>query len=143
MLRESSKKELISCLKRASLEVMTQWYFKELCGLLPYILVSGLTTTQENCAGVDAGVDVGLEFVPVKGKEYLVWYCERGAKTRTGKENEQKRMFNPQVYATSGNRCPVLYNIFKQHRPNESLTLHSFLHSWHPADMQWYFNSPY
>ena len=92
--------------------------------------------------------DVGLEFDPIKNQEYLVWYCERGTKTRTGKENEQKRMFNPRVYATGNDRCAVkYYKIFKTHRPKESLTPASpfFLaikHNRQPSDTLWYFNRP-
>ena len=62
--------------------------------------------------------DVGLVYDHAKQKEYLTWYCERGTKTRTGKENEQKRLFNPVVYATGTNRCPIeFYKSFRSHRP--------------------------
>eukprot|EP00111_Clytia_hemisphaerica_P012069 TCONS_00035468-protein len=65
--------------------------------------------------------DVVVEKDPVKG-ECLVLIKERGSKTRQGKENEEKRFYNPCVYAIEGDRCPVdLYKEFKERRPSEAL----------------------
>ena len=43
--------------------------------------------------------DVVLESDPERG-ECIVLICERGTKTRTGKENQEKRFYNPTAYAT-------------------------------------------
>ena len=49
------------------------------------------------------------------GKEYLRWICERGTKTRVGNENETKRAFDPVVYASNTDQCPVMfYKIFRK-----------------------------
>lgn len=56
-----------------------------------------------------------------EGKEYLTWICERGSKTRNGRENETKRAFYPLVFENSTDRCSIkFYKIFMIHRPKES-----------------------
>ena len=54
------------------------------------------------------------------GEEMLVWLAERGTKTRHGQEKGHRRAFQPKVYATKAERCPVkFYKTFKSHRPLE------------------------
>ena len=56
-----------------------------------------------------------------EGKEYLTWICERGSKTRNGRENETKRAFYPLIFENSTDRCSIkFYKIFMMHRPKES-----------------------
>ena len=58
-----------------------------------------------------------------EGREMLVWLCERGTKTRKGQENGHRRSFQPKIYATDTNRCPVkYYKLFESHRPAEMNT---------------------
>ncbi|KAK3741660.1 hypothetical protein QZH41_005088 [Actinostola sp. cb2023] len=42
-----------------------------------------------------------------QNQEYVIWLIERGTKTRTGAEQAPERYFNPRMYATGGDRCPV------------------------------------
>ena len=87
-----------------------------------------------------------MEFDNSKQKKYLKWYCERGFKTRTGKENEQKRSFNPVLYATGGKRCPILYyKEFRKHHPTDMLKEDSqfFLATKNRHDdLVWYLSRP-
>ncbi|XP_031421049.1 uncharacterized protein LOC105908810 isoform X2 [Clupea harengus] len=54
------------------------------------------------------------------GRELLVWLSERGTKNRKGQEIGHGRAFQPKVYATGTNRCPIMmYKMFKSHRPGE------------------------
>ncbi|KXJ14551.1 EGF-like repeat and discoidin I-like domain-containing protein 3 [Exaiptasia diaphana] len=54
------------------------------------------------------------------GEEMLVWLGERGTKTRFGQEKGHQRAFQPKVYATGGERCPLrYYKLFAEHRPAE------------------------
>ena len=58
-----------------------------------------------------------------EGREMLVWLCERATKTRKGQENGHRRSFQPKIYATDTNRCPVkYYKLFESHRPAEMNT---------------------
>ena len=58
-----------------------------------------------------------------EGREMLVWLCERSTKTRKGQENGHRRSFQPKIYATDTNRCPVkYYKLFESHRPAEMNT---------------------
>lgn len=67
--------------------------------------------------------DIQLQQDPVDGREMLVWLSERGTKTRKGQENGHRRSFQPKVYATESERCPVkYYKYFKSHRPAEMNT---------------------
>ena len=90
--------------------------------------------------------DIGLE--KDNSGEHLVLYCERGTKTRKGEEFEVKRAFNPIVYATNSENCPIsYYKEFKNHRPVESLSQQSpfFLACKHKVDLKqpvWYANTP-
>ena len=54
-------------------------------------------------------------------REYVVWHTERGSKTRTGgKEFGPERYFNPRIYATDGERCPVkFFKSYLARRPLE------------------------
>ena len=103
MLRESEEEEVD--------KLFEEGYFNDPMILQRPILWRAISLHFGFRARVESGKlcwgDVGLELDPVKCKEYFVWYCERGTKTRTGKENEQKRMFNPRVYATGSNRWPL------------------------------------
>ena len=50
----------------------------------------------------------------------LVWLAERGTKTRHGQEKGHQRAFQPKVFATNTERCPVkYYKKVKSHRPAE------------------------
>ena len=54
------------------------------------------------------------------GKETLVCLAERRTKTRHDEEKGHRRAFQPKVYATKTERCPVkFYKTFKSHRPVE------------------------
>lgn len=65
--------------------------------------------------------DIVYECDQEKG-ECIVLIRERGTKTRTGKENQEKRFYNPTAYATGTDRCPVsYYKEFRNHRPSEAL----------------------
>ena len=51
-------------------------------------------------------------------ERYVEWKAERGTKTRNGKENEQKRAYDPVLYPTNTSRCPVAYfEKYKSYRP--------------------------
>ena len=51
-------------------------------------------------------------------KEMLVWLSERETKTRHGQEKGHQRAFQPKVYATKSEQCPVkFYKTFKSDRP--------------------------
>ena len=43
------------------------------------------------------------------GGEMLVWLAERGTKNRRGQEQGHRRAFQPKVYATKTERCPVKF----------------------------------
>ena len=53
----------------------------------------------------------------------MVWLAERGSKTRQGLEGSHQRQFNPKIFATGTEQCPVRYfKIFESHRPEEAKT---------------------
>ena len=54
-------------------------------------------------------------------REYLEWLMERGSKTRDGSNGSiPERPFNPKMFATGGERCPVtMYKKFVEHRPSD------------------------
>ena len=42
------------------------------------------------------------------GREYVMWVTERGSKTRTGgKDSMPEHYFDPRMYTTITDRCPV------------------------------------
>jgi len=43
------------------------------------------------------------------GEEMLVWLAERGMKTRHGQEKGHRKAFQPKLYATKSERCPVKF----------------------------------
>ena len=45
--------------------------------------------------------------------EYVELKIERGTKTRTGCEGQKERAFNPRMYATGGEKCPIA--LFKKY----------------------------
>ena len=57
-----------------------------------------------------------------KGQEYVEFCTERGTKTRTGAESgESLRAFNPRMYATGTERCPVsIFKNYIQKRPQQA-----------------------
>ena len=65
--------------------------------------------------------DVELQQHPLQdGREMLVWINERETKTQKGRENGHKRAFQPKIYATGTERCPIKLNkFFRDHRPVE------------------------
>ena len=52
---------------------------------------------------------------------YIEWMTERGTKTRTGGKNSvPERQFNPRMYATNDERCPVkIFQEYLERRPQE------------------------
>ena len=58
--------------------------------------------------------DVELQQGPLQdGREMLVWINERETKTQKGQESGHKRAFQPKIYATGKERCPIkLYKHF-------------------------------
>ena len=67
--------------------------------------------------------DLELQIDPETGREILVWLAERGSKTRQGLEGSHQRHFNPKIFATGTEQCPVRYfKIFESHRPEEAKT---------------------
>ena len=65
--------------------------------------------------------DVVLEVDPDTNREVLVWTAERGSKTRQGLEGGHRRPFNPRVFATGTERCPILYyKLFRGYRPERA-----------------------
>ena len=83
-----------------------------------------------------------------EGEEMLVWLAERGAKTRHGQEKGHQRAFQPKVYATKTERCPVkFYKTFKSHRPVEMNQPESPFYlavrqNRSSQDQVWYMRSP-
>ena len=64
--------------------------------------------------------DVELQNDPQDNREMLVWLAERGTNTRSGQEQGHQRAFQPKLYATNSDRCPVeFYKKFPSHRPVE------------------------
>ena len=65
--------------------------------------------------------DVELQNDPEKdSREMLFWLTERGTKTYSGQEQGHQRAFQPKLYATNTDRCPVeFYKKFRSHRPLE------------------------
>ena len=77
------------------------------------------------------------------GEEMLVWLAERGTKTRHGQEKGHQRAFQPKVYATKTERCPVkFYKTFKSHRPVESPFYLAVRQNRSSQDQVWYMRSP-
>uniref|UniRef100_A0A7M5V528 Uncharacterized protein n=1 Tax=Clytia hemisphaerica TaxID=252671 RepID=A0A7M5V528_9CNID len=86
--KKSNSLKLINFMTKDFLEEETLCHCKEQCGgTSHFILVFVQETDQENYVG-----------------ECLVLIKERGSKTRQGKENEEKRFYNPCVYAIVGDR---------------------------------------
>ena len=81
-----------------------------------------------------------------KGTEYVEFSIERGTKTRNGCEWQQERAFNPRMYATGTERCPVHH--FKKYvslRPvnaNESESPFHLATANSPNENAWYKNQP-
>ena len=82
-----------------------------------------------------------------EGIEYVEWKMERGSKTRSGGENRQtERAFNPRMYATKIERCPVaLFKKYMLLRPkefcNDDSPLYLQEHS-NPSETLWYKKQP-
>ena len=65
--------------------------------------------------------DLELHNDPETGKEVLVWMAERGSKTRKGMQGAHQRQFNPKIFATGTERCPVrFFKLFESHRPEKA-----------------------
>ena len=92
--------------------------------------------------------DVELQQDPLTGQERLVWLAERGTKTRIGQEHGHQRSFQPKIFATDNNRCPIkFYKAFESHRPAEMKKPDSpfylaVRHHRKPTDTIWYMKSP-
>ena len=100
-------------------------------------------------AGDCASKDLELQNDPETGKEVLVWMAERGSKTRKGMEGAHQRQFNPNIFATGTERCPVrFFKLFESHRPEKakSPSYPCFLainhKGWHQKPNGWYKLSP-
>lgn len=78
--------------------------------------------------------------------EYLEWTIERGTKTRDGgDEHETSRKFDPRVYATNLDRCPIMfYKEYANKRPTDAKNPDSpfFLALDHSNTDRWYKNQP-
>lgn len=65
--------------------------------------------------------DIKLDIDAETQREVLVWTAERGSKTRQGIEGGHRRQFNPKIFATGTDKCPIFYyKIFKSHRPEKA-----------------------
>ena len=62
-----------------------------------------------------------LQQDPVQdGRKILVWINKHGTKTRKGQENGHQQAFQPKIYATGMERCPIkFYKLFSDQRPKE------------------------
>ena len=67
--------------------------------------------------------DLELQTDTETGRGILVWLGERGSKTRQGLEGSHQHQFNPKIFATGTEQCPLRYlKIFESHRPEEAKT---------------------
>lgn len=67
------------------------------------------------------GVMYSFQRTQKKGKDVLVWMAERGSKTRKGMEGSHQRQFNPKIFATGTERCPVRYfKLYESHCPEKA-----------------------
>jgi len=65
--------------------------------------------------------DLELQNDPETGKEVLVWMAEKGSDTRKGMEGAPQRQFNPKIFASGTERCPVrFFKLFESHRPEKA-----------------------
>ena len=89
----------------------TRWWFLS--------LHFGFRARDESCKLCRGGVE--LQQDPVRdGREMLVWINERGTNTRKGLENGHQRAFQPKIYVTKTERCPIkFYKLLWDHRPEE------------------------
>ena len=56
--------------------------------------------------------------------EYVEWITERSFKTRDGSDLIQERQFNPKMFTTNTERCPVrIFKKYLEHRPSAVNTL--------------------
>ena len=95
----------------ASLQRGMWWILSMDCGF------RGNDESKKLCWG-----DIILEYDSDSKREKLVWYKERGTKTRNGRENEAPRKIHGTAYATGTNRCPIIYyNAFASHRPQSMM----------------------
>ena len=77
------------------------------------------------------------------GTEFVEFCTERGTKTRTGAEWQQERAFNPCMYATGTDRCPVKY--FKKYvslRTDKAQSPFYLAVTNAPDSRVWYKNQP-
>ena len=90
-----------------------------------------------------------LKLLQDSNGEYLQWCFERGTKTRTGEvSGSMNRAFQPKMFATNTDRCPVyFFKAFISYRPESSNYPESpfYLGIKHkrPSDANiWYINCP-
>ena len=81
-----------------------------------------------------------------EGTEFVELIIERGTKTRNGLEEQQDQAFNPRMYATGGERCPVaLFKKYLAFRPEHTRATDSPFYL-QPANTVtpsvWYKNQP-
>ena len=92
--------------------VRTSWYTS-----MMHFGWRGRDEQRKVCLG-----DFQLKTDTVDGREYLEFCVERGTKTRTGLEGQREHAFNPWMYATGDQHCPVA--VFKKmvaHRPPDMM----------------------
>lgn len=73
---------------------------------VPCILDGGVWMNIEECVFGDFEKGVDDDRI-----EYIELKVERGMKTHTGLEGQQDRAFNPRMYATGSERCPVKIHV--------------------------------
>ena len=83
----------------------------------------------------------------LSGREDVMWMTERGGKTRTGaKDTMPERYFNPRMYATNTERCPVkFYKTYLDRKPDAMKQPDSPFYVAciiHPQTSIWYKASP-
>ena len=94
--------------------------------------------------------DIKVEFDHEINQHYLIWDTERSTKTRTGERPVgSERVFNPKIYATGTERCPVdAFNSFTVRRPQNMLKDNSPLflqYKYLPNytnEVVWYYDKP-
>ena len=80
------------------------------------------------------------------GTEFVEFRTERGTKTRTGAEWQQERAFNPRMYATGTDHCPVKhfkkYVSLRTDKAHESESPFYLAVTNAPDSRVWYKNQP-
>ncbi len=112
-------KKRTNCLNADSLVCLDQKSSREPCGGFWHsTLASGRETKAVSCVGAILNSKQILAVA-----KCLSGYVNEAQKTRNGQGNSHQRSFQPKIYATGQERCPVkYYKTFKSHRPVEMNT---------------------